>query len=84
MPYFLIDSCIDANVIYWKNLHHPTSVRKYIIDNITNVELLKYIVENHLYTNKCNSLSPNKSIPYYNLSFNEIVKERLDTLLKTH
>lgn len=84
MPSFLDDSCIDANVIYWKDLHHPTSARKYIIENTTNIELLKYIIRNNLYRGKCNSDSSNTSIPFYNLSLNDMVKERLDTLAKTH
>lgn len=84
MPYFLKDSCMDANVIYWKDLHHPVSIRKYILENTNNIGLLKYIVQNNLYKNKCNSASPNSSIPYYNLSWNDMVKERLDSLLKMH
>jgi len=80
MPYFLRDSCIDANVIYWKDLHHPTSVRKYVMENTNNVELLKYIVENNLYTSKCNAASPNKSIPFYYQSWNDMAKERLSSL----
>jgi len=84
IPYFLSDSCIDGNAVYWKDLHHPTSIRKYVIEKTTNIDLLKYIIKNNLYTNKCNSHSPNTSIPYYNQSLNDMIKERLDSLLKLH
>jgi hypothetical protein len=84
MPYFLNDSCIDANVIYWNDLHHPASIRENVIEHTTNIELLKYIVRHKLFTNRCHSDSPDTSIPFYNQSWNDLIKERLDSLLKSH
>lgn len=80
LPYFLQDSCLDGNTMYWKDLHHPVSIRKVIIDSTKNIELLRYIVDRNLFKNKCNSVSPNKTIPFYDLSFYDLAKERLNTL----
>jgi hypothetical protein len=84
MPHFLDDSCMDGNPLYWHDLHHPSSVRKFVIDNITNKNVLRYIVQNNLYKGKCGSNSPNSYIPYYNLSWNDLAKAKLDTLLQKY
>lgn len=77
LPHFLFEK-LDQNAFFWPDFHHPISVRNMVIDKVTNKNTLERILSiNHP---ALIAVIQDSTIPYYNITTQEMVRMRLDLL----
>lgn len=79
LPSFIFNTCFDNQPIYWENLHTAISLRKMILDGVTNKMILEKISNNKILNSTCKNYKEIK-IPLLEKSFSELAKERLAQL----
>jgi hypothetical protein len=84
LPDFILDSCLDANTIYWKSLHHPVSARYKVISAINNMMLIDFVIKNKLGEKLCNSNDLNIEIPYATYSSYDLFVMRKQEIMSSN
>ena len=80
LPSFVFNPCFDNKPIFWKSLHSAVSLRKMILDNVTNKVVLERLYKNNKLKIICIISSKEIEIPLSEKSFSELSKERLKEL----
>ncbi len=88
VPQFIYFSCLDYQKQYWPNLHQAISLRKLIIEEVDNVESIRYVL--NLNDSKIREICDRKAndtiglnyynVPLINQSFEQLLKSRLEEL----
>ncbi|MDI9364940.1 MAG: hypothetical protein QM541_08310 [Flavobacterium sp.] len=79
LPSFVFNACFDNQPVYWTNLHTAISLRKMVLDSVTNKIALERLSNDNRLTDVCKSCKDIK-IPLLEKSFSELSKERLKEL----
>ena len=77
LPSFVFNTYFDNQPIYWKNLHTPISLRKMVLDSVTNKMVLERLCNNSKLKSICKIKNREIKIPLIEKSFSELSKERL-------
>jgi hypothetical protein len=77
IPLFLFDECFDMKPLFWIDLHHPISLRKYVAQHVSNTHALILILDKLSINEKYKRCAKFKMrIPDDEKSFAELLLER--------
>lgn len=85
-PYFIIDSTFDNQMLIWKGLHRPKSLRWEILMRIEDLNLLLVLNERLKYLKTASSnfqpIGFQNEMPFKQCNFNELIIIRLNLKLQ--